>query len=114
MKRYCLILSLALLSACATPNQHANWVMVDGSKSDGVVTLGIDVPAQIGVRETSVRWNDAQADAEADRRCKSWGYSGADLFRGGQLPVIKVCHAEGFSPCWSKTYRIQYQCTDVK
>lgn len=112
MKRILLLLPLALLSACATPTQHADWVMVGGSKSDGVVTLGIDVPAQDGVRETNIQWDEAQADAEADRRCKSWGYAGADLFRAGQLPVIKVCHGEGISPCWSKVYRIKYQCTD--
>ncbi len=114
VKAYVALGFAALLAGCATPVERANWVMVGGSKGDGSVTLGIDVPAKLGVRETEIQWDGEQADREADRRCKNWGYAGADLYRGGQLPVTKVCHAKGISPCWSKEYRVQYQCIDEK
>jgi hypothetical protein len=114
MVKYIALMAVALLAGCATPTEHGNWAMVDGSKSDGVVTLGIDVPPKMGVRETMIQWDVAQADGEADRRCKSWGYAGADMYRNGQLPVTEVCQAQGISPCWSKKYRVKYQCVDSK
>lgn len=86
-----------------------NWVGVGGSKADGTVVLGIDVPPKMGVRETNVEWDIQQANAEANRRCQNWGYAGAEMFRE-TLPVHMVCHPQGISPCWSKTYRISYQC----
>lgn len=107
-----MLFAATALSGCAAPMQHANWVMVGGSKAGGNVVLGIDVPAKYGVSETPIEWDINQANAEADRRCKNWGYVGADMYRSGQFPILKTCHAEGFSPCWSKTYRVQYQCTD--
>ena len=113
------IMSIAVFSAltlagCAAPMERADWVMVGGSKADGNVTLGIDVPAKYGVTETPVEWDIAQANAEADRRCKNWGYRGADMYREGQFPILKTCHGQGVSPCWSKTYRVQYQCLSPK
>jgi len=104
------VCAVFLASGCATPTERANWVMVAGSKADGNVTLGIDVPAKFGVIETHVEWNINQANTEADRRCKNWGYVGAEMYREGQFPILKTCHAQGISPCWSKTYRVQYQC----
>ncbi|THF64346.1 YecR family lipoprotein [Pseudothauera rhizosphaerae] len=98
----------ALTSACST-TEKMRWVAVGGSKADGAVILGIDVPAKMGVRETLVEWDEHQANAEAERRCKNWGYTGAETFRD-DFPVQVVCHAQGISPCWSKTYRIVYQC----
>ena len=88
--------------------------MVGGSKSDGNVSLGIDVPAKMWVTETIAQWDISQANAEADRRCKNWGYTGAEMYREGQFPILKVCHPQGVSPCWSKTYRVLYQCTGSK
>lgn len=75
--------------------------------------LGIDIPAKFGVSETMAQWDDKQADAEADVRCKNWGYAGASTFRN-ELPVQVVCHQipGGISPCGAKTYRILYQCVD--
>lgn len=97
------------LSACTTTEQM-DWVMVGGGKADGSVILGIDVPAKMGITETNIEYNIDQANAEADRRCKNWGYSGSDMYKKGQFPILKTCIAQGISPCWSKTYRIQYQC----
>lgn len=109
-----LIALCAILAGCATPSERSAWVLVGGSKADGNVTLGIDVPAKMWVTETTTEWDIDQANAEADRRCKNWGYTGADMYRAGQFPILKICHPQGVSPCWSKTYRVQYQCTGGK
>jgi hypothetical protein len=50
-----------------------DWAAVGGSKADGTVVLGIDVPPKIGVSETIVQWDAAKANSEADRRCRNWG-----------------------------------------
>lgn len=107
-----LIVLTVMMTACAT-TETRDWAGVGGSKADGTVILGIDVPPKMGVSETIVQWDVTQANAEADRRCKNWGYGGAEAFND-KLPVQMICHPQGFSPCWSKTYRIAYQCVDKK
>lgn len=109
MKVKAAILAL-LLGGCTTVNTM-KWVGVGGSKADGTVILGIDVPPKMWVRETEVQWDAQQANEEADRRCRNWGYKSAEIFRE-TLPVQVICHPQGISPCWSKTYRITYQCVD--
>lgn len=111
-KKLLITLSAVFLASCAAPMERADWVLVGGSKADGNVTLGIDVPAKMGVTETPIEWDIGQANAEAQRRCKNWGFTGAEMYRDGQFPILKTCHAQGISPCWSKTYRAQYQCTN--
>ncbi len=110
LKIICLVAFAGLVGACTTM-EHRKWFGVGGSKADGVVILGIDVPPKMGVRETEVQYDKEQANTEADRRCRNWGYSGAETFRD-DFPVHVVCHPQGISPCWSKTYRITYQCLD--
>ncbi len=105
-----LVAFAGLVGACTTM-EHMKWFGVGGSKADGVVILGFDVPPKMGIRETEVQYDKEQANAEADRRCRNWGYSGAEIFRD-DFPVLVVCHPQGISPCWSKTYRITYQCLD--
>lgn len=78
------------------------------------MSLGVDVSPKMWVTETIAQWDISQANAEADRRCKNWGYTGAEMYREGQFPILKVCHPQGVSPCWSKTYRVLYQCTGSK
>ena len=104
--------SLFLLCSC-TAYEKKKWVGVGGSKSDGVVILGIEVPPKMGVRETEIEYDTEQANTEADRRCKNWGYAGAEIFQS-EFPVLVVCHPQGISPCWSKSYRVNYQCLDKK
>ena len=100
----------ALTAGCATvATERSDWIGVGGSKADGMVVLGIDVPPVVGVTETIIHWDERQANTEADRRCKNWGYTGAEVFNE-KFPVQKTCHPQGISPCWSKTYRVAYQC----
>ena len=105
---FLIILCTALTSACSTMKM-ASWSGVGGSKADGMVVLGIDVPGKNRVSETKIRWDVKQANAEAARRCRNWGYSNAEVFRES-FPVQITCHPNGGSPCWSKTYRVTYQC----
>lgn len=103
------ILLIATLTCACTTTETMKWVGMGGSKAGGTVILGIDVPPKAGVRETNVQWDAQQANAEAARRCQNWGYAGAEVFNDN-LPAQVVCHPEGISPCWSKTYRVIYQC----
>lgn len=98
------------LSACTT-TEKMEWVGVGGSKADGNVVLGIDVPPKMGISETLIEWDVQQANSEALKRCRNWGYAGAELFNE-KLPVQRICHPQGLSPCWSKSYRVFYQCVD--
>jgi hypothetical protein len=107
-----LIAGLLAMTAACTTTEKMDWVLVGGSKADGNIILGIDVPPKMGITETIVEWDVNKANAEATRRCQNWGYGGAEIYRNGQFPVLKTCHAQGISPCWSKIYRIQYQCID--
>jgi hypothetical protein len=108
-----LLIALSTMIFACTTTENMDWTAVGGSKADGTVVLGIDVPPKIGVSETIVQWDAAKANSEADRRCRNWGYAGAEAFNG-KLPVQVICHPQGMSPCWSKTYRINYQCLDKK
>lgn len=103
--------SLVLLLAGCTTTERMTWGVAGGSKSDGTIILGIEVPPKFGISETLVEWDANQANSEADKRCKNWGFARAEAFNE-EFPVQKVCHPQGISPCWSKTYRVAYQCID--
>ena len=102
--------SLAML-ACTTAENY-EWIPVGGSKVAGTVILGIDVPPKMGIRETEVHADTAAANALADKRCRNWGYAGAETF--DRLPIQTVCYAQGISPCWSKSLRVNYSCVEKK
>src|SRR5260370_33809960 len=73
-----LLIALATMIVACTNTETMDWAAVGGSKADGTVVLGIDVPPKIGVSETIVQWDAAKANSEADRRCRNWGYAGAE------------------------------------
>ena len=113
MKKAILVTAICtLVAGCSAfvRTEPFQWVMVDGSKADGGVTLGIDTPPRMGVSETIPQWDVDQANSEAIRRCKNWGYSGAEVYRSKEFPVSKKCYPQGLSPCWSASYRVRYQC----
>lgn len=101
-----------LTSACTTVEKK-EWVAIGGSKAGGMVTLGIDLPARVGVVEPSATWDIGQANAVADRLCKNWGFVRSEFFED-KLPVQVICQPlpSGVSPCGQKSYRIMYQCVD--
>ncbi|MDR2800409.1 MAG: hypothetical protein LBB52_03975 [Desulfovibrio sp.] len=97
---------LFVLGGCAaTP--RADWVMIDGSKADGTVLLGVDVPPMFGVYVGAIEHDINQANREADRRCKNWGYTGAEMYREGQYPIRVLYYQMSVAG-----YRLQYQCTN--
>lgn len=104
------VLFAVIVSGCATTEKR-EWVGLGGGKADGTIILGIDLPAKFGVTEPSAIWEFQQANEEADRQCKYYGYSGAKLFEE-KLPVQEICSRMpgGISPCGEKAYRITYQC----
>lgn len=104
---------LVLLTSACTTTEKRDWVGAGGSKADATVILEIDLPARFGVVEPSATWDIQQANEEADRRCKNWGYAGSEMF-GDKLPVQEICRQVrgGVSPCGQKTYRLMYQCLD--
>lgn len=109
VKRLMFICLFAGLATACTTTESMRWVGVGGSKADGTVILGIDVLPKMWIRETLVQWDTQQANTEAAKRCQNWGYGNAAVFND-PFPVQLTCHPQGVSPCWSKTYRIMYQC----
>jgi len=73
------VLLLLLLAACAAPRQGVRPVASGDSKADGIVSMG----------STGTIWNPVDPDwqvaqATADKRCRAWGYDGADSYAGWQ------------------------------
>ena len=69
LKLSCLVAFSGLLGACATV-EHMNWIGVGGSKADGTVILGIDLPAKFGVAEPSATWDIQQANPRCQTSCR--------------------------------------------
>jgi hypothetical protein len=104
------VICAALIVSCTT-TENKRWQTIGGSKADGTIILGIDLPAKFGVSEPSATWDIDQANSEADHKCKNWGYAGSEMF-GTDFPVQVVCMQipGGISPCGQKSYRLMYQC----
>jgi hypothetical protein len=89
-----------LMTGCAV---NKDWSATGGSRADAVVRLSYELQEM----EKPVL-NEQQAVNLATRRCKSWGYSGAEAFGG----VTRQCNATGgFSGCSQWTVTKEYQCT---
>jgi len=69
-----LLLALLVLGGCSTPK---HWSATGGSRSDATVTLSYEVSEF----EKPVM-SASEAISLAKRRCRSWGYSGAEAFGG--------------------------------
>lgn len=75
---------------------------IDGSKSDGTVSLGFEYG---GFEQAN--WDWGQGQLTAINRCKSWGYSGAERFNNG----MQTCIARNQYGCLRYRVTVQYQCT---
>ena len=74
-----LVLFLLLLAACSPRMEGVRPVAAGESRAEGVVTMA----------STGTIWNPVdpdwrEAQAAADRRCRAWGYDGADSYAGWQ------------------------------
>lgn len=100
--RFLVIVSLVvlLLSGCATTK---HWSATGGSRADGVVRLSYEH----GEFEQP-QLSEAEAVDLAIKRCKIWGYSGAEAFGG----VTRQCNMfGGFGGCANWIVTKEYQCT---
>ncbi len=104
MRTVLAVLFAVALSGCAV---HKHWTPTGGSKADGVVRLSY----QVAEMEQPIL-NEDQAVMLATKRCKSWGYSGAEAFGG----TTSQCNAGGgFGGCSMRQVTKEYQCTgDLK
>ena len=105
-KSILVLLAVTLTMGGCSAKPRADWVMVGGSKADGAVVMGVDVPPMFGVYVGSIDHDINQANNEADRRCKNWGYSGAEMYREGQYPIQVLYYQLSVAG-----YRLRYQCT---
>ena len=97
-----LLIGALLLSGCAVKKE---MTAIGGSKADGTVKMGYSY----GMFEMpSVDVNQA-ADAAA-KRCKVWGYEGAEAF-GGQT---SECVQASSSGCAKTEVSVEYQCVGGK
>lgn len=76
-----------------------------GSKADGTVRMGYTY----GMFENA-KVDLMQAGELAARKCKTWGYDGAEAF-GGQS---SVCAQMGAYGCERTNVSVEYQCTGGK
>jgi hypothetical protein len=88
-----------LLQGCAT---QKTMVPTGGSKADGTVKLSYE----FGMFEAP-KVDMRQGTSAANKRCASWGYTGAEPF-GGQT---KTCTANSGGSCNNWLVTVEFQCT---
>lgn len=99
-KTLIMLVAVALLAGCATQKQ---WSATGGSRADATVKMSYEY----NEFEKPVL-NDAEAQAMAEARCKTWGYTGAEAFGG----VTRQCNAPGgFGGCGQYLVTKEFQCT---
>lgn len=104
MKKVLAVLFALALSGCAV---HKQWTPTGGSKADGVVRLAY----QVAEMEQPIL-DEEQAVSLATKRCKSWGYTGAEAFGG---TTSQCTQGGGFGGCSARQVTKEYQCTgDLK
>lgn len=95
--------TLLLATGCSTVEK--DWSATGGSKADGVVRLSYEIN---GVFE-KVKVQESQAIALAEKRCSTWGYSGAEAFGGFTKVCTETQGLGGRCVVWLVTK--EYQCT---
>lgn len=76
MKTIKLLVAVAFIMTSCTVQREL--LVVDGSKSDGTVTLAAEYP--VGPR---VKVDVEKAKLKALEKCKAWGYKNAEFFDSG-------------------------------
>lgn len=87
------------LAGCSTQRE---LLVTGGSRADGVVELGYERN-----EFQRVQFNADAAEALAEKRCKGWGYQGAESFGTEKTTCTS---RRGFGNCGSRQVVIQYQC----
>lgn len=99
--------AFAIGTGCAPKSVVKNWEAAGGSRADATVEVGFTYYPQSEKPEMS----EAQAQAEALRRCQAWGYTDAEPFG----LVKEQCQRQDFVPfvglvCGQMLVTRQYQC----
>lgn len=102
MKKISIVVLSLLLSGCSFSPVQKTMYPIGGSKSDGVVRMAYDV------REFErVEVNERQGARDAAKKCKVWGYEGAEAFGGA---MSKCTSPGGYSGCLRTEVVVEYQC----
>ena len=100
------ICTILLISGCgASPNRITHVTPKATGGGGGIVEMSYEVAIGILSGTTHVNWDAAQANAV--KRCKAWGYSGASRF-DAQTQKCIVAHR---GDCFRVLYTAKYQCT---
>lgn len=103
MKKYYFItMGCILIGGCAVKKE---MVPMGGSKADGTVRMGYTVA---GLEKPIIDFN--QAKDLASKKCRTWGYEGAEPF-GGQSSTC--AQMSGFG-CQISNVTVEYQCVGGK
>lgn len=100
MKKILLLVSVLLVSACATVDSTPQ--ATGGSKADGTVNMSYEVGE---FQQPVIDWSSIEG--EAVRRCKAWGYKKAEKFGGSTRECIQP---GGWNGCAITRHTHAYQC----
>ncbi|EPR6357278.1 YecR family lipoprotein, partial [Proteus mirabilis] len=95
-----------ILSGCSVKKEI---VPIGGSKADGTVRMGYTYGDKFGAFEVPVV-DIERANELATKKCKTWGYEGAEAF-GGKTENCGM--SNGFA-CTRMNVAIEYQCIGGK
>lgn len=100
--RFLLIAAALALAGCAAVPDGVKPDFAGGSRRDGIVTM-----ASAGTLYNPVGPDWRAAASEAGRRCRAWGYAGAEAFSGWQ----ESCRAyDRYGRCWQTLVTRFYPC----
>lgn len=95
-----LLFALSMLASCVVKKELQ---IVDGSKSDGTLTLAYEIK---GHKKAKV--NTELAKAQALHHCKQWGYSNVEMF----APMKRCIESNRYNQCIKYQITYKCQCTD--
>ena len=99
----CTILAvIAITGAITGCSTHRELMVTGGSRADGIVELGYQRN-----EFQRVAFDADAAEAVAAKRCRGWGYDGAESFGTEKSTCTS---RRGFGNCGSRQVVIQYQC----
>lgn len=103
MKKILSIITLSLvLSGCSFNPVQKTMYPIGGSKSDGTVKMAYEI------REFErIEVNERQGARDAAKKCRAWGYEGAEAFGGS---MSKCTNPGGYTGCVRTEVVVEYQC----
>ena len=106
IKTIAYVIASLTLTACVT-DTYKTWQTLDGSKSDGTITLGYSFTSA----ENVILRNDGTSTAKSS--CKSWGYNSAKAFSLQEQTCTGGYYLYGSWICTSADVIRKYQCINA-